>query len=194
MAPSENKGIFVKTIELLGSIILIMIFVTVLYGIFTNSFEAMLWTLFDWIIEILKPIISILALFIAVFRGLPLVVSFLESILEDVRSEREYKEVWERLELSSPTPHPVSTQKTPLATKEEVKTPIPTESRGDVIVIVPSENGGQFLHVTEGSREHTEALARKASAEKELRDKLNEAANEKLKELKPIFIKGCKVD
>lgn len=194
MATSENKGIFVKTIELLGSIILIMIFVTVLYGIFTNSFEAMLWTLFDWIIEILKPIVSILLLFVAVFRGLPLIVSFLESILEDVRSEREYKEVWERLELSSPTPQVTSNQKTPLAVKEEVKTAIPTESRGEVIVIVPSENGGQFLHVIEGSREHAEALAKKASAEKELRDKLNEAANEKLKELKPIFIKRCKVD
>ncbi|HNE11718.1 MAG TPA: hypothetical protein PKV36_26010, partial [Leptospiraceae bacterium] len=81
---NENKGIFVKTIELIGSIIAIMLFATILFGIFMSSLERMLWQLFDWIIEILKPIVSILLLFVGVFRGIPLLVSFIESIIEDM--------------------------------------------------------------------------------------------------------------
>ena len=81
MATNENKSIFVSTLEFIGSIIAVLLFATILFGIFTNSFERMLWQLFDWIVEILKPIASILLLIVAVFRGLPLLVSFLESIV-----------------------------------------------------------------------------------------------------------------
>ena len=53
---NESKGIFVKTIELIGSMIALMLFTTLLFGIFTGSLETMLWQLLDWIIEILKPL------------------------------------------------------------------------------------------------------------------------------------------
>lgn len=184
MATNENKGLFVKTLELIGSIIALLLFATILFGIFTGALETMLWQLFDWVIEILKPIVSILALFIAVFRGLPLLVSFLESIIEDMRAEKEYVDVWDRLQLSSPTPQVTSIQKTPLELNEGVKNDIPAESRGTdetIIVVVPEKNGGQFVHVVAGSAEHKEALARKAKAESELRAEVNAGADDMLK-------------
>ncbi len=147
---NENKSIFVSTLELIGSVIAILLFAAILYGIFTNSFERMLWQLFDWIVEILKPIASILLLIVAVFRGLPLLVSSLESIIEDIRSEREYKEVWERLELSSPTPQVASNQKAPLDAKEAVKTDNPSESRG-------TDKGFDFNKFKQGSPEAANA-------------------------------------
>ena len=184
MATNENKGLFVKTLELIGSIIALLVFATILFGIFTGALETMLWQLFDWVIEILKPIVSILALFIAVFRGLPLLVSFLESIIEDMRAEKEYVDVWDRLQLSSPTPQAASIQKTPLELNEGVKNDIPAESRGTdetIIVVVPEKNGGQFLHVVAGSAEHKEALARKAKAENELKTEINAGADDMLR-------------
>lgn len=187
---NESKGIFVKTIEFIGSVIAIMLFTTLLFGIFTSSLERMLWQLFDWFIEILKPIISILLLFVGVFRGIPLLVSFIESIIEDMRAEREYTEVWERLDHSS-TLQAITTQKTPPEIKEEAKTDNSIQSRGEtVIVVVPSKNGGQFLHVVPGTKEHQDALAQKAAAEKELDLELKEQANEKLKDLKKILVKS----
>ena len=184
MATNENKGLFIKTLELIGSIIALLLFATILFGIFTGALETMLWQLFDWVIEILKPIVSILALFIAVFRGLPLLVSFLESIIEDMRAEKEYVDVWDRLQLSSPTPQVTSIQKTPLELNEGVKNDIPAESRGTdetIIVVVPEKNGGQFLHVVAGSAEHKEALARKAKAENELKTEINAGADDMLR-------------
>ena len=183
MATNENKGLFIKTLELIGSIIALLLFATILFGIFTGALETMLWQLFDWVIEILKPIVSILALFIAVFRGLPLLVSFLESIIEDIRAEKEYVDVWDRLQLSSPTPQVTSIQKTPLELNEEPKTDIPAESRGTdetIIVVVPEKNGGQFLHVVAGSAEHKQALARKTKAESELNAEVNAGADDML--------------
>ena len=184
MATNENKGLFIKTLELIGSIIALLVFATILFGIFTGALERMLWQLFDWVIEILKPIVSILALFIAVFRGLPLLVSFLESIIEDIRAEKEYVDVWDRLQLSSPTPQVTSIQKTPLELNEGVKNDIPAESRGTdetIIVVVPEKNGGQFVHVVAGSAEHKEALARKAKAENELKTEINAGADDMLR-------------
>lgn len=186
---NESKGIFVKTIEFIGSVIAIMLFTTLLFGIFTSSLERMLWQLFDWFIEILKPIVSILLLFVGVFRGIPLIVSFIESIIEDMRAEREYTEVWERLD-HSPTLQAISNQKMATEPLQEGKTDQTTQSRGEtIIVVVPSKNGGQFLHVVPGTKEHTEALERKAAAEKELDIELKEAANEKLKEFKAVLMK-----
>lgn len=186
---NESKGIFVKTIEFIGSVIAIMLFTTLLFGIFTSSLERMLWQLFDWFIEILKPIVSILLLFVGVFRGIPLIVSFIESIIEDMRAEREYTEVWERLD-HSPTLQAISNQKMATEPLQEGKTDQTTQSRGEtIIVVVPSKNGGQFLHVVPGTKEHQEALERKAAAEKELDLELKEAANEKLKEFKAVLMK-----
>lgn len=184
MATNENKGLFIKTLELIGSIIALLLFATILFGIFTGALERMLWQLFDWVIEILKPIVSILLLVVGVFRGLPLLVSFLESIIEDMRAEKEYVEVWERLQLSSPTPQAASNQKTATEAKEEPKNDIPAESRGmgeTIIVVVPDKNGGQFLHVVAGSAEHKEALARKAKAESELKAEVNAGADDMLR-------------
>lgn len=189
MATNESKGIFVKTIEFIGSVIAIMLFTTLLFGIFTSSLETMLWKLFDWFIEILKPIVSILLLFVGVFRGIPLIVSFIESIIEDMRAEREYTEVWERLD-HSPTLQAITTQKTATEPLQEAKTDQTTQSRGEtIIVVVPSKNGGQFLHVVPGTKEHQDALAQKAAAEKELDLELKEQANEKLKEFKAVLMK-----
>lgn len=184
MATNENKGLFVKTLELIGSIIALLLFATILFGIFTGALETMLWQLFDWVIAILQPIACILLAIVGVARGLPLLVSFLESIIEDMRAEKEYVEVWDRLQLSSPTPQVASIQKTPLKLNEEPKTDIPAESRGTgetIIVVVPEKNGGQFVHVVAGSAEHKEALARKAKAESELSAEVNAGADDMLR-------------
>ena len=181
MATNENKGLFVKTLELIGSIIALLLFATILFGIFTGALETMLWRLFDWVIAILQPIACILLAIVGVARGLPLLVSFLESIIEDMRAEKEYVDVWDRLQLSSPTPQVTSIQKTPLELNEGVKNDIPAESRGTdetIIVVVPEKNGGQFVHVVAGSAEHKDALARKAKAENELKTEINAGADD----------------
>ena len=193
MATNENKGIFVKTIELIGSVIAIMLFTTLLFGIFTSSLEKMLWQLFDWFIEILKPIVSILLLFVGVFRGIPLLVSFIESIIEDIRAEKEYTEVWERLD-RSPTLQVDSTQKTATEAPTEPKTDIPTQSRGEeVMVHVPTQNGGKYLYVIKDSLEHKQALALARSETERLRE-LEQSDHEA--NLKNIFLskKECKVE
>ena len=165
---AQSKSIFVYTLELIGSVIAILLFAAILYGIFTNSFERMLWQLFDWIVEILKPIASILLLIVAVFRGLPLLVSFLESIVEDMRAEKEYKEVWERLELSSPTPQVANNQKSPLDAKEAVKTDNPSESRGETEIIWERNGTGAVAHhLVRGSKEWQEQIAKNAKQQRE---------------------------
>lgn len=190
---NENKGIFVKTIELIGSVIAIMLFTALLFGIFTSSLEKMLWQLFDWFIEILKPIVSILLLFVGVFRGIPLLVSFIESIIEDIRSEKEYTEVWERLD-RSPTLQIVSSEKTPAEPKEEAKTDNPTQSRGEEVTVhIPTQNGGKYLYVIKDSLEHKQALALARSETERLKelDQSDHEAN-----LKNIFLskKECRIE
>jgi len=194
MATNENKGLFVKTLELIGSIIALLVFATILFGIFTGALERMLWQLFDWVIEILKPIVSILALFIAVFRGLPLLVSFLESIIEDIRAEKEYVEVWDRLQLSSPTPQVASNQKTATEPKEDPKTDTSAQSRGEEISVhIPTETGGKWLYVVKDSLEHKQALALADSETKRLKE-LEQSEHEP--NLKNIFLskRECKVE
>ena len=214
---NENKGIFVKTIELIGSVIAIMLFTTLLFGIFTSSLEKMLWQLFDWFIEILKPIVSILLLFVGVFRGIPLLVSFIESIIEDIRSEKEYTEVWERLD-RVPTLQLETAQKPLPEVKEEAKTDQTTQSRGINVNHSETEKGGlvgEFSQPDYNTLEGLEPGSKKAqdayknSKERQERLKamheidekikkieMQEAANEKLKDLKNIFLskKGCKVE
>lgn len=83
-----------------------------------------------------------------------------------------------------PTPQVASTQKAPLEVKEEAKNDNPSESRGTaetIIVVVPEKNGGQFLHVIPNTKEHQEALARKAKAESELKAEINTGAGDMLK-------------
>lgn len=115
----------------------------------------------------------------------------------DIVINRRYNSVNEEVELFAgskiyvPTPQVEAPQKQATEPKGDQKTDIPTQSRGDaVIVVVPSKNGGQFLHVVPGTKEHTDALAQKAAAEKELDLVLKEAANEKLKDLKKILVKS----
>jgi hypothetical protein len=170
-----------------------MLFTTILFGIFTSSLERMLWQLFDWFIEILKPIVSILLLFVGVFRGIPLLVSFIESIIEDIRAEKEYTEVWERLD-RVPTLQIVSSGKTPTEPKEEPKTDQTTQSRGEEITVhIPTQNGGKYLYVIKDSLEHKQALALARSETDRLRE-LEQSDHEA--NLKNIFSskKGCKVE
>jgi uncharacterized membrane protein (DUF106 family) len=160
----ENKGIFIKTIELIGSIIALMLFTTILFGIFTSSLDAMLWKLFDWIVEILKPIVSILLLLVGVFRGLPLLVSFFESLLEDRRIEREEINLWQNI--SSPTPMNSSqnlSQNTP--TKQKESAPIGGVGE-DVIVTEHTDNGGIFHHVKKGSKEYQDVIKKNAERQR----------------------------
>lgn len=164
MATNESKGIFVKTVEFIGSVIAIMLFTTILFGIFTSSLERMLWQLFDWFIEILKPIVSILLLFVGVFRGLPLLVSFFESLLEDRRIEREEINLWQNI--SSPTPMNSSqnlSQNTP--TKQKESAPIGGVGE-DVIVTEHTDNGGIFHHVKKGSKEYQDVIKKNAERQR----------------------------
>lgn len=153
---SENKGIFIKTIELIGSIIALMLFTTILFGIFTSSLDAMLWKLFDWIVEILKPIVSILLLFVGVFRGLPLLVSFFESLLEERRIEREEITLWQNI--STPTLTNTSQNLSPSPPTEQ-KESAPIGGVGeDVIVTEHTDNGGIFHHVKKCSKEYQDVI------------------------------------
>lgn len=161
---TESKSLFVKTIELIGSIIALMLFTTILFGIFTGSFEAMLWKLFDWIVEILKPIVSILLLFVGVFRGLPLLVSFFESLLEDRRIEREEINLWQNI--SSPTPINSSQNLSPSTTTEQKEAPSTGRVGEDVIVTEHTDNGGIFHHVKKGSKEYQDVIKKNAERQR----------------------------
>jgi hypothetical protein len=170
-----------------------MLFTTILFGIFTSSLERMLWQLFDWFIEILKPIVSILLLFVGVFRGIPLIASFIESIIEDIRAEKEYTEVWERLD-HSPTLQAITTQKTATEPLQEGKTDQTTQSRGEEVTVhVPTQNGGKYLYVIKDSLEHKQALALARSETDRLRE-LEQSDHEA--NLKNIFLskKECKIE
>jgi hypothetical protein len=160
----ENKGIFIKTIELIGSIIALMLFTTILFGIFTSSLDAMLWKLFDWIVEILKPIVSILLLLVGVFRGLPLLVSFFESLLEERRIEREEITLWQNI--STPTLTNTSQNLSPSPPTEQ-KESAPIGGVGeDVIVTEHTDNGGIFHHVKKGSKEYQDVIKKNAERQR----------------------------
>lgn len=161
---NENKGIFVKTIELIGSIIALMLFTTILFGIFTGSMEAMLWKLFDWIVEILKPIVSILLLFVGVFRGLPLLVSFFESLLEDRRIEREEINLWQNI--SSPTLTNTSQNLSPSPPTEPKEAANIGGVGEDVIVTEHTDNGGIFHHVKKGSKEYQDVIRKNSERQR----------------------------
>mgnify|MGYP001157848041 CR=1 FL=1 len=128
---------------------------------------------------------------------LPFILTTILILLSlDIVINRRYNSVDDEVELFAgskiyiPTPQVGATQKTPPEIKEEAKTDNSIQSRGEtVIVVVPSKNGGQFLHVVPGTKEHQDALAQKAAAEKELDLELKEQANEKLKEFKAVLMK-----
>ena len=128
---------------------------------------------------------------------LPFILTTILILLSlDIVINRRYNSVDEEVELFAgskiyvPTPQIETAQKTATEPLQEAKTDQTTQSRGEtIIVVVPNKNGGQFLHVVPGTKEHSEALAQKAAAEKELDIELKEAANEKLKELKSVLMK-----
>ena len=96
------NGIFMNTIQLIGSIILFAIFLSISYGVFSGTLESMLWDLFYKLIEILKPITAIALLILAAFKLPTWIESLINSMLEDMRAEREEIKFWENI--SSPTP------------------------------------------------------------------------------------------
>ena len=98
---SESKNIFVFTIQLIGSAILLMIFIAILYGVFTGSMDVLLWKLFDWLIDILKPILSIVLVLFGAVKLPLLLFAFIESLYTDYRNGREEINLWQNL---SPTP------------------------------------------------------------------------------------------
>lgn len=95
------NGIFMNTIQLIGSIILFAIFLSISYGVFSGTLESMLWDLFYKLIEILKPITAIALLILAAFKLPTWIESLINSMLEDMRAEREEIKFWENI--SSPT-------------------------------------------------------------------------------------------
>lgn len=130
---------------------------------------------------------------------LPFILTIILILLSlDIVINRRYEntteyevEVFPGSKVYVPTPQVEAAQKPLPEVKEEAKTDQATQSRGGtVVVVVPSKNGGQFLHVVPGTKEHTEALAQKAKAEKELDTELKEAANEKLKDLKKVLVES----
>jgi len=184
---SKSKGIFLNTIELIGSVLLFALFITIAYGVFMGKMEDLLWSLFYWLVDILKPILAIAGLFIGIFRGLPLVVSFIESILEERRIEKAEIDLWQNLERkNSPTPLQDATKNT-LEGESKPVSEESTESRGEVEIVWESNGSGAIAHhLVKGSKEWRAQLEKNARIEKELREKqLQEAANEKLKEVQP---------
>jgi len=184
---SKSKGIFLNTIELIGSVLLFALFITIAYGVFMGKMEDLLWSLFYWLVDILKPILAIAGLFIGIFRGLPLVVSFIESILEERRIEKAEIDLWQNLERkNSPTPLQDATKNT-LEGESKPVSEESTESRGEVEIVWESNGSGAIAHhLVKGSKEWRAQLEKNAEIEKELREKqLQEAANEKLKEVQP---------
>ena len=93
-----------------------------------------------------------------------------------------------------PTPQMEAPQKTTTEPKEEVKTDIPTQSRGEEVTVhIPTQNGGKYLYVIKDSLEHKQALALARSETERLRE-LEQSDHEA--NLKNIFLskKECKVE
>ena len=93
-----------------------------------------------------------------------------------------------------PTPQVEASQKPAPEPKEEAKIDQTTQSRGEeVMVHVPTQNGGKYLYVIKDSLEHKQALALAKSETERLKEleQSNHEAN-----LKNIFLskKECKVE
>lgn len=193
-----EKGLFIKTLELIGSIISLLLFATILYGIFSAELEKMLWNLFDWLINILKPIGAIVGLFVFAFRGIPLIVGFMESLYMEMRMDRDSIDIWNQFE-STPTLLATTQNLATQATPGSNFAPNNQSGGGDnVIVWVNEGNGAIALHVKKGTPEYDNAVKRRSESLKAAYEKnsiaeqkeLELRANEKLKELQPRLM--CK--
>ena len=96
------NGIFMNTIQLIGSIVLFTIFLSISYGIFSGTLESMLWICFYSLIEILKPIVAIALLILVAAKSPSWIESLVNSMLEEARADREEIQFWQNME--SPTP------------------------------------------------------------------------------------------
>lgn len=208
-AYSQSKGILRNTAELLVSIILLMLFVSIMYFVFVGNLEEALWNLFYRILEVSRPILAIILFFILLFRGLPLLVSLIESVIEESRQAKEDQLFWERLESPSPIVKEVSKIETVPTLEPKIPSPS-TQSMGANVVYSENDNGiitGTFIDnvydtfegIEQGSKkametykhsdERKERLAKiNLLNEKISKAELDEQTNIKLKEVKNKLI------
>ena len=175
------NGIFMNTIQLIGSIILFAIFLSISYGVFSGTLESMLWDLFYKLIEILKPITAIALLILGAFKLPTWIESLINSMLEDMRAEREEIKFWENI--SSPTPSS-NTQNLSQEGTNSTNTEVNTQSRGEgeeVIIWVSSDNGAIARHVKKGTLEYDAAIKERSEAQRKVFEKQSEIRQEELR-------------
>lgn len=157
------NGIFMNTVQLIGSIILFGIFISISYGIFLGSLEDMLWNLFYSIIEILKPIMSIALLILCAVKAPSWVESFINSILEEMRAETAQIKFWSEFE-KSPTPVTEGEKTTPLSENSETI----YERVGDEITCWEHTDNGAIAHRhPKGSAKWQAVIAKNAQRQQE---------------------------
>ena len=175
------NGIFMNTIQLIGSIILFAIFLSISYGVFSGTLESMLWDLFYKLIEILKPITAIALLILAAFKLPTWIESLINSMLEEMRAEREEVNFWNRIQ--SPTLQ-ATTQNLSQEGTNSTNTEVNTQSRGEgeeVIIWVSSDNGAIARHVKKGTLEYDAAIKERSEAQRKVFEKQSEIRQEELR-------------
>lgn len=175
------NGIFMNTIQLIGSIVLFAIFLSISYGVFSGTLESMLWDLFYKLIEILKPITAIALLILGAFKLPTWIESLINSMLEDMRAEREEIKFWENI--SSPTPSS-NTQNLSQEGANSTNTETNTQSRvegEEVIIWVSSDNGAIARHVKKGTPQYDAAIKERSEAQRKVYEKQSEIRQEELR-------------
>lgn len=170
------NGIFINTIQLIGSIILFAVFISISYGIFSGTLEEMLWNLFYSIVEILKPIVAIVLLILCAVKAPSWVESFINSLLEEMRIEREEVSFWRNIE--HPTPLLSETaNSTPLSENSETT----TSGVGEEITCWEHTDNGAIAHRhPKGSAKWQAVIAKNALRQQEQEKKeLLQALNER---------------
>jgi hypothetical protein len=184
-----------------------MIFVSILFGVFTGSLEAMLWKLFDWLIDILKPILAIILLVVGAIKLPPLIFAIVESLYTDYRQEKYEWDLVERLERTPlPTPQNSGT-KTATEPTSEAKTEPTTQSRGEYMMLAIDEgnevkfeyaykNTSDYANLkSKGARDvgivkRQDVIKSKAQAQRQVEiDEINELSNERLKHVQSQITK-----
>ena len=149
--------------------------------------------LWNWIVTIYKsPLPATEASKIYLYESLaecfPFVFGLIVLIvIADILINKRWKEDVDEYQFyHSPYSTPVREDKKPLNDTHKPEIVVETQSRGvDTIVSIPTKNGGEFVHVKEGTKEHKQALDRKALAEKQLKEQseqVNQAVQDRLKQ------------
>jgi hypothetical protein len=128
-------------------------------GLVTGYLEEWLWILFYRLIDVSKPLFSIIALVIFYFRGIPIITTFMESIALERRVEIESRIMWGEFEKPSPTASNVPQITATIIPTLQNSEPT-TESRGAYYMLaIDTETGANFEYAYQGTSEYNKLIA-----------------------------------